>query len=431
MNLESLKRVIKSGEKLRVELKETPFLASSRENRFKIARQLVAFANRNGGHLVFGIKNDGSFEGKRIDEDREVQKIAGIAKDKCSPPVVFTHQFLSTDDGDVLVIEVKRRDGIPHAIVERGNHEIKSRTYFIRTPKGVRLVDNTTLEWLFGNIGDPSLSSEFQFFITYNKRTLGLPVIESPTGFRHFREFFSSLSEKNKNFLSGNGLRASSFAVEIAPYALLKHLATFFSHSWQIEIFSAKDIKKMRPKESSMEGDAIKLLDIKRPANTFLSELSLDISEELSKSSGQIMVPKTSKIEVFSDGVGKSSIRIFKRNCFSIEITFLTSHWMVGLPISSPLRFKYQRAGLPSQRAKRIEEQIATITLHTSLNAQYDFPDIEDPYFNEHFAYGRTIQNLLEDDWNWDKFYEELPNGKLYSIEDKIDEILKILGNPS
>jgi len=68
MELEQLRKIIEKKETMKVEFKTTPLLNPPKRNRSEIACQLVAFANRNGGHLIFGIKDDGSFEGAKINE---------------------------------------------------------------------------------------------------------------------------------------------------------------------------------------------------------------------------------------------------------------------------------------------------------------------------------------------------------------------------
>lgn len=437
MELEELKKLIRKKETMKVEFKTTPLLNPSEENRVKIASQLVAFANRNGGYLIFGINDNGTFEGARIDEDRQIQKISNIAKDKCSPPVVFTHQFIQTDEADTLIIEIERRKGIPHAIVEKDNHEIKKRTYYIRTSKGKSLVEDKTLEWLFNNMEDPKLLDNFRFFITYNRKTLGLPPFESPISFWQFVPFFNSLNEDDKRYLlEDESTRIGAFLVEVAPYAMLKYLAQFFWHSWQIEVFRTKGQRTTRPRETDFEGKKLSLADIPMPSNSFISKLSFELKKILKPPMGEIVVPPDAEVKIqFSDlqkeRFTKSVLGIYKKDAFSLEIKFSVSQWSSGLPYPSPLRYKYQRIDIPFERGKKFEEEIASICINTVFNADFKFPDVNDPLFNEHFEYGKIILDQLKHDWNWDIFLSKLPHGKLYSIEDKIDEILRRLNNQS
>jgi len=432
MKLEELKKLIRKKESMKVEFKRSLLLTPSKENRFEIASQLVAFANRNGGFLIFGVEDDGRFEGAKIDEDKQTKKISSIAKDKCSPPVVFTHQFIQTKKGDVLIIEIERRKGIPHAVVERDNHEIKKRTYYIRTSKGKRLIDDKTLELLFNN-KDPKLSSKFRFFITYNRKTLGLPPLDSPISFWQFVPFFNSLSEDDKKYLLEDEFkRIGSFIVEVAPYVMLKYLAQYFSHSWQIEIFRTKEGMKWHPKKGSIRGKTVRIADIPIPSNSFISKLSFNLKRILETPMEKIVVPPDAEVKIQltnlqKEILEKSLLTIYKKDAFSLEVSFSASHWNEGLPYASPLRYKYQRVDIPFEQRKRVEEEVASICIDTAFNVDFNFPEVNDPLFNHHFEYGKTILDQLKHDWDWDRFLSELPHGKLYSIEDKIDEILRRL----
>ena len=433
MELEQLRRIIKKREAMKVEFKTTPLLKPTKENRFKIAAQLVAFANRNGGYLIFGIEDDGTFEGARINEDREVQKISYIAKDRCSPQVVFTHQFLETEEGDVLVIEIERRKGMPHAVIERDNHEIKRRIYYRRKPKGKSLVDDKTLEYLFKNIEDPKISSRFPFYVTYHRKKIQLPLIESPASFLQFVHFFNLLTEKDKNYLSEGDLdKVRSFVVEIAPFAVLKYLGQFFHYFWQIEISRIRRAEiKMQPKKETIEGKTVSFADLDIPSDSLIAKLSFDFKKILESIPDRIVIPPDAEVKInlvdSQKSRFKSFLTIFKEEAFLIKIEFLGACSYVGLPLGSPLRYKYQRIGISTDIRKKVQEILATVRLEINFNVDFEFPGVNDPLFDGHFEYGKTILDILEHDWNWDRFLSDLPHGKLYAIEEKIDEILRRL----
>lgn len=90
----------------------------------KIARQLVAFANREREKLIFGVTDTGEWEGKSIDIDEAVQKISHLARINCSPPIDFTFNTFHRDNSDVLVVHINPQKSIPHAFVERKGSEI-------------------------------------------------------------------------------------------------------------------------------------------------------------------------------------------------------------------------------------------------------------------------------------------------------------------
>lgn len=71
MTLQEIKSLTSRGEGLRIEFKKK---ASNPE---KIVREVIAFANTSGGHLLIGVDDDGTVSGQRfIDEDIFVMKRA-------------------------------------------------------------------------------------------------------------------------------------------------------------------------------------------------------------------------------------------------------------------------------------------------------------------------------------------------------------------
>lgn len=112
-----------------------------------VLRQLTAFANREGEILLFGIRDDGTYEGASFDPNEEVSRILNWARDRISPNVDFEPREYRSPEGTVIYLKVSRRSGAPIAVVRRALHEIDSRRLYIRTANGVRTVDDRTLEW--------------------------------------------------------------------------------------------------------------------------------------------------------------------------------------------------------------------------------------------------------------------------------------------
>ena len=144
-----------NAEDARLEFKESPFLGTPKE----IAIQLVSLANRYGGRILVGIKDDGRVEGAKMDMDHESLAILNVAHNNSSPPVEvgFDHAT-SPNAEDVLIINVSRRKGIPHAVVDRKAAEIYKRTYYVRSGSTNRLVDDIMLQYMFEHVNDPNLT---------------------------------------------------------------------------------------------------------------------------------------------------------------------------------------------------------------------------------------------------------------------------------
>jgi hypothetical protein len=58
MNIKNLKKLLQQGEGLKVEFKTSRFKLSK-----NVFETLCAFLNRKGGHLILGVKDDGTIEG--------------------------------------------------------------------------------------------------------------------------------------------------------------------------------------------------------------------------------------------------------------------------------------------------------------------------------------------------------------------------------
>ncbi len=108
-------------ETLRSELKSHKLLENN-DVLEKVARQVIAFANRIGGYLIIGADNDGNLEGKgKFNFYEEKGRINNYLYDKISPTVDFTIEYFEYEDGDILVITVSPFKDIPHAIIQ-GKH---------------------------------------------------------------------------------------------------------------------------------------------------------------------------------------------------------------------------------------------------------------------------------------------------------------------
>lgn len=68
----------------------------------KIARSISAFANREGGRLLIGVKDNGTVAGVRNDED--VYMIETAAQIYCSPPQQVSFTAYRVADGAVVVV---------------------------------------------------------------------------------------------------------------------------------------------------------------------------------------------------------------------------------------------------------------------------------------------------------------------------------------
>lgn len=128
MDFRDVRRLIDEGEGFEIEFKRK---VSSPE---KIARALSGFANTRGGHILFGVDDDGSIIGVES-EKSEVELIRRAGLLYCLPEIEPDIDIVAFNGKDVIVVYVHESDTKPHYSVggSNGNGETAENTrVFIR-----------------------------------------------------------------------------------------------------------------------------------------------------------------------------------------------------------------------------------------------------------------------------------------------------------
>ena len=77
-------------------------------------KSVCAFANGNGGSLIFGISDDGEIAGLENPE-HDAEAISEIIKTKLDPTPNFNLRFHKTENGKIIIIlEVEKGDETPY-----------------------------------------------------------------------------------------------------------------------------------------------------------------------------------------------------------------------------------------------------------------------------------------------------------------------------
>jgi len=135
MDLWELQRLVEKGEDLHTEFKEGPIHPDD------LAAELVAFANTDGGVLIFGVTDDRRIIGVEKVE-RLMQQVDQVAYQNCQPPLTIVQETVPVDEGKVvLVVRVPKGDQRPYQ-TRRGH-------YYIRTTSGKRRASRQELLRLF------------------------------------------------------------------------------------------------------------------------------------------------------------------------------------------------------------------------------------------------------------------------------------------
>jgi ATP-dependent DNA helicase RecG len=134
MDISELKARITRGEDI-----HTDFKARFDSNR-ELAKDLVCFANTDGGHLIFGVSDEGRILGVD-DPDPLFAKVDDVAFQHCEPPVTVIQELLETDGKKVVVVNIPKGEMRPY--------QTKSGICCIRTASGCRRASRQELLRLF------------------------------------------------------------------------------------------------------------------------------------------------------------------------------------------------------------------------------------------------------------------------------------------
>jgi len=91
-----------------------------------LAKEFVAFANSEGGILIFGVSDDGEVKGLGTNEIESLgQLIGNVANDLVKPPIHPLIQNMSIGDEKLIIVSIKNGTSKPYA-TSSGDYYIKS-----------------------------------------------------------------------------------------------------------------------------------------------------------------------------------------------------------------------------------------------------------------------------------------------------------------
>ncbi len=202
MKKEEVLELIKNGENSRVEFKDERIKPGD------LAKEIVAFANSEGGTILIGVDDQSNivgFERKDMEE-----WVINICRNNCQPSLVPLFETVSFDEKTVAVVTVPKREGIVHRTPD--GH------YYIRVGSTVRDASPEELARLFqfggyvhhdvSPVYNTSLSDLDQERLkTYFSQRLGLDwerVMESPEDL--LRNIRAMVEMEGKSYLTVAGL---------------------------------------------------------------------------------------------------------------------------------------------------------------------------------------------------------------------------------
>lgn len=109
MKLKHLKELVANGESTILEFKRK---ATTPE---KLAREISALANTQGGKILIGVDDDGTLLGV-LSEKSELDIVDTACKFFIDPPVDYTYEFVNYYDRDIIVIDIPQSKIKPHRV---------------------------------------------------------------------------------------------------------------------------------------------------------------------------------------------------------------------------------------------------------------------------------------------------------------------------
>ena len=154
MTLRELEQLVELGEGISLEFKRRV----PRPER--IAKEIVALANTNGGRIVLGVSDDGTIEGfENISEQQFLLRRATEAH--CVPPVEYdTERIVVAELRDVIVVTVPESKNKPHYVVSDPSSDGEGPAYVRVEDRSIEASDDT-LHQLEHQAADQGVTFEF------------------------------------------------------------------------------------------------------------------------------------------------------------------------------------------------------------------------------------------------------------------------------
>lgn len=419
---------LKEKETIDTELKSfRALLPFDGEQQKKIAYEIIAFANRQGGKIIFGINDDGQVDEKiNIDVDQIKSKLHNLCFHNISPVIECPTQFIDEPGGQFFIIYVPKRKGIPHAFVSnRTGSEINSRIYYIRTSHGKRLVSDGQLEWLFLNQDDPNYNYSFRVGFEFDKNMYLLNGIV-PMGNYSILHFRDLLNQEDRNSILKDSKKFTLFIGELMPYLILETCLDFFKDSWHINITQGFDRMSSGPIVTNppTPSSKVRVHEILLPANSFLLQHSWDFAQILKELyPHEFHLPLNTGIAITTNSI------VLTNPAFKIEIR---TGMLSGGAGCYPKSFNHE---IYSERYPADFHEISFANfLHYDaagyLFAEFNYPEYDMEEFHKYFKFYNSLKEIIDFNWNFDEARKKHPPKEALVMNNKLDEILELVRNP-
>lgn len=196
MSLRDLKNLIRSGEGLLLEFKRE---ISSPE---KIAREIAAFANTHGGHLVIGVDDNRTITGVESYHEQDFF-LEQAAHELCTPPLMYRMEIIPFYQREILLVYI---------------HEAKKKPVTVRNGQG---------DAVYVRIEDQSVRASEEMAEIMRLRESGMGVTfqygtKEQKLFRYLNEYPEITVAQYSNLVDINKKRASRILVDLTSLGVLR-----------------------------------------------------------------------------------------------------------------------------------------------------------------------------------------------------------------
>ncbi len=397
-----------------------------------LLEQVVAFANREGGRLIVGIKDDGSPEGKGIfnrchpsspEKAFDIFKgaINSVCQARISPVINLVIEHHETDDYEFMEIVVAKHILMPHAVVRKtASGQIVSRRYFIRTSHSRETVTDTQLEWLFNSVYTKDDNTVITLNVTTDKYLEGIPsitknyddlLIFQPRAVNILQEYIVALdSDARKNCSHKKVEYRKNLLSEILIYSILQ---SFNSDKNKIEQTRDTAFFPEPPQDFLMS----------QAFGKSYKTLFRSITRSMKLPEGKIQIEKR------KDEDGPDYILATISNSYiKIELKLYHLTYYSGLSYSNP----YYAIMLENNSSIRetAHERYESYKFRLESSITRMFPEIMTQDYYTSYEFAKKLNKKLTKNWDIDYFMKNYPHtNRLYSIEYKLDNLIDTLND--
>ncbi len=405
-------------ENIQVEFKQFNILKTNKGRR-KLLHEIIAFANKYGGHILIGIKNDGTFEGTRLTDSDEIKgTINNLIFTKIRPIITCEIKYVQCKEGDVILVNIPKKEEIPFAYVKLSNNEIINREYLIRTSHGIRHVSDRQLQYMF-LLDSLEYNKLFRIVIPFNKKLNILWNVQLPPDYTFILgKIFANLPENIIDRINQDNHGLLYFTLEIIPYALLQSFSWVFQQHWNLKIEKSHqrilDRIQILEQIDKFEYKFSNLPDL--PNEAYIKKINFDHTKYLKNLDlfSKMNVPDNLEIAIEYEDINKEIKLIMRHQDFIIQFRFFKPTGGIYLGRTHP-QLNYSR----------------NVKLYTmcgivcDFSIKFQFPEIDFLKFKKYVNYTNNIKIIIKENWDYDRYIAQMPNQIHYEILDKLNKILK------